>query len=622
MSHTSGTTSLTAYFDSIDKVDVRKQNGEDIVGAEEKIYRQRAKDFLQKAYNEGALNTESFKQLLENISSMLKEINENEWATNKKMESMKEKIISLQKANVALNNTNKGIKPEVGSTPINVSAGAISFSNANLSNSANVSLVGLDGGNVTGKVGIQNTSKDKTKSWAAEGTLGKETSLKLALGGQLPFSKETIMIVAVGATNEKISHDFSTGTQSFNAKQLAGRIALVRVQKSGILKRIQAYLGGSHSGSLDLGTDVRIIETASAFDVSDVQKRYAGADVMEFGVGATVDVGKTGELSFGIGQRNVRYDTKFVVAGNTNEMTGFCEYTIYSQSGNHRYRLRYDTSASMNTLTGRADFSIDKKHGTTAFLGVVYPLTGTGSTRIEAGVAFPLDVHNIPNLKQPSFVRPGRTPAEGNVAAVTRSAIDSLPTSVIGKAEERTTNIAKIDKAELDPAAALDRTTGDLLIEVEGATSIASIAPASAAFILEGTRLRVVARSLAVPATGSTQYYVVAINTSGGLRTIGIRVSNLNGYLRIEQVSTSLTSDTTPDAFSFVDQTGVARSAAIISAPITVAGINAASPISIVGGEYSTDGGATWTTAAGTVESVKNFVLLSCNLNLLTEDGI
>ena len=436
MSHTSGTTSLTAYFDSIDKVDVRKQNGEDIVGAEEKIYRQRAKDFLQKAYNEGALNTESFKQLLENISSMLKEINENEWATNKKMESMKEKIISLQKANVALNNTNKGIKPEVGSTPINVSAGAISFSNANLSNSANVSLVGLDGGNVTGKVGIQNTSKDKTKSWAAEGTLGKETSLKLALGGQLPFSKETIMIVAVGATNEKISHDFSTGTQSFNAKQLAGRIALVRVQKSGILKRIQAYLGGSHSGSLDLGTDVRIIETASAFDVSDVQKRYAGADVMEFGVGATVDVGKTGELSFGIGQRNVRYDTKFVVAGNTNEMTGFCEYTIYSQSGNHRYRLRYDTSASMNTLTGRADFSIDKKHGTTAFLGVVYPLTGTGSTRIEAGVAFPLDVHNIPNLKQPSFVRPGRTPAEGNVAAVTRSAIDSLPTSVIGKAKK------------------------------------------------------------------------------------------------------------------------------------------------------------------------------------------
>ena len=57
---------------------------------------------------------------------------------------------------------------------------------------------------------------------------------------------------------------------------------------------------------------------------------------------------------------------------------------------------------------------------------------------------------------------------------------------------------------------------------------------------------------------------------------------------------------TTPDAFTFVDQTGVAPSSVITSAPITITGINAPSPISVTGGEYSIAGGP-WTSAPGTV---------------------
>jgi len=58
--------------------------------------------------------------------------------------------------------------------------------------------------------------------------------------------------------------------------------------------------------------------------------------------------------------------------------------------------------------------------------------------------------------------------------------------------------------------------------------------------------------------------------------------------------------DTTPDAFTFTDQTGVALSTVIESAAITVSGINSAAAISVTGGEYSINGGA-WTSAAGTV---------------------
>jgi hypothetical protein len=640
---------LAEYLGSIDKTDVRKADGTDIVGDEEKSYRQRAKGFLEKTYKEETLNNGSFKKLVERISNLLNAVRENEWTNNSEMESIKEELKSLQKANTELDKTNKGVKPDTGGAPVSISAGSISYSSANLNNSTSISVIGLDGGKVAGKAGIQSTNKAGTQSLAAEGTVGKETSLKLALGRQLPFSKETIMVVALGATNENISQDFSTGNQTFNAKQIAGKFVLVRVPKEGAFKRIQAYLAGSHSGSIDLGTDVKIIETASNFDISDVQKRYAGADVVEFGLGATVDVGKSGELSFGVGQRRVRYDTAFIDAGNTNEMTGYGEYIFYTQSGNHMYKLRYDTSASVSALTGRADFSIDKKHGTTTFIGVVQPLTGTGSTRIEAGVTFPLDAHNNPDLKQPSFVRPGRTPAEGNVAAVTRSALDTLPTSVVGKTEEKTTDVSKIDKTGLDSTTAIDKATGDLLIDVPGATSIASVSPFSSAFVLQGNtrqaafghfasaagaaaaadetlnnKLRVVMRSLAIPAAGTTQNYTVVMTTSSGTRTVGLQSANLNGHLQIEQViNIGAAFDTVPDAFDFKARSDVPLNTAIISAPSTVSGINFPTPITITGGEYSIDGGA-WVSTSGSVMNGQTVAVrvLSANLFLANTGAI
>jgi uncharacterized delta-60 repeat protein len=58
--------------------------------------------------------------------------------------------------------------------------------------------------------------------------------------------------------------------------------------------------------------------------------------------------------------------------------------------------------------------------------------------------------------------------------------------------------------------------------------------------------------------------------------------------------------DTTPDGFSFTDQTGLPPNAEVQSNEITVAGINAPAPISVVGGEYSINGGA-FTATAGTV---------------------
>lgn len=66
--------------------------------------------------------------------------------------------------------------------------------------------------------------------------------------------------------------------------------------------------------------------------------------------------------------------------------------------------------------------------------------------------------------------------------------------------------------------------------------------------------------------------------------------------------STTLSGDTTPDAFSFIDQLNVATNATVVSNTVTVTGINSAVPISIVGGQYRINGGPQ-TTISGTVNN-------------------
>lgn len=60
--------------------------------------------------------------------------------------------------------------------------------------------------------------------------------------------------------------------------------------------------------------------------------------------------------------------------------------------------------------------------------------------------------------------------------------------------------------------------------------------------------------------------------------------------------------DTTPNQFTFTDQSGVALSSTITSAAITVTGITAAAAITVSGGLYSINGGD-FTADAGTVDN-------------------
>ncbi|MEW5851582.1 MAG: hypothetical protein AB2A00_22520 [Myxococcota bacterium] len=65
----------------------------------------------------------------------------------------------------------------------------------------------------------------------------------------------------------------------------------------------------------------------------------------------------------------------------------------------------------------------------------------------------------------------------------------------------------------------------------------------------------------------------------------------------------SVTPDTTPDAFTFVDVDDVTREAVVISASVTITGIDSPAVVSIVGGEYSLGCAGGFTSAEGVISN-------------------
>lgn len=75
------------------------------------------------------------------------------------------------------------------------------------------------------------------------------------------------------------------------------------------------------------------------------------------------------------------------------------------------------------------------------------------------------------------------------------------------------------------------------------------------------------------------------------------------GGVPVTFTSTTVPADTTPESFVFADQVDVTAAALIVSAPVTITGINGVSPVSVVGGEYSVGCNGTYGAAPGSVDS-------------------
>ncbi len=103
--------------------------------------------------------------------------------------------------------------------------------------------------------------------------------------------------------------------------------------------------------------------------------------------------------------------------------------------------------------------------------------------------------------------------------------------------------------------------------------------------------------------TISNGQQIIVRHTSSGSYSTATNTTLTVGGVSDTFTSTTLAApapDTTPDQFTFTDQTNVPVSSVRTSNTITISGINAATNISITGGEYSLNGGSTWTSSTGT----------------------
>lgn len=93
---------------------------------------------------------------------------------------------------------------------------------------------------------------------------------------------------------------------------------------------------------------------------------------------------------------------------------------------------------------------------------------------------------------------------------------------------------------------------------------------------------------------------VTSANTNNTTTQTQLTIGGVSGSFSVTTLGAPL--DTTPNAFSFTDQTGVALNAVATSNALTITGIDAPAAISISGGSYSINGN-TFTTAAGTINN-------------------
>lgn len=121
--------------------------------------------------------------------------------------------------------------------------------------------------------------------------------------------------------------------------------------------------------------------------------------------------------------------------------------------------------------------------------------------------------------------------------------------------------------------------------------------------------------------------YIITVDDSAANISFEVTPIAETGTLTGDSVRSAplsvITFDTTPDAFSFVDQTDVPVSTELISNSITVSGINVPANITIINGQYSIDGG-TYTNAPGTVVNGQSVTVkqTSSNSSLTTTNTV
>ena len=136
-------------------------------------------------------------------------------------------------------------------------------------------------------------------------------------------------------------------------------------------------------------------------------------------------------------------------------------------------------------------------------------------------------------------------------------------------------------------------------VQMTGLTGAATVSVANGSYCVSATNSCSSCTFRQDPSTVTNGQYLCARHTSSPVP--GGQVDTLVFVGGMGDAFTSITIDTVPAAFSFPAVSGVQPATTQASAAAAITGINAPSPVSVVGGEYSVGCTGTWTSTAGTV---------------------
>lgn len=441
------------------------------------------------------------------------------------------------------------------------------------------------------------------------------------------------LIFTGGQLTQKLDYSFLSGKEKVGMTQNTGGLSYQLQLGEALVRSIDLSAYISKTDSKDL-TDKRFaVDTANLYELWNDPRRIAGGTVtgLQGRLGISPISGSLVKLS--LGAEELKYDV-LIGKDNTTRVTSGIEWL---QQLPDRYNLKVsaDAFASQNRYTIGLDRTLPGANGCHHTLGIAYTGVqgreglgndsqfkliysysfGNGSGG-SSRAASPLNasLHGTANPMAGAPDMAAGDPATDANSGLGKNLLDQvamrpnyIPSHVVAKVDKTAlpTRLVAVDKTGQPAGSTIDAATGDITTPLGvSVTGIAGVTRNGAAFAnghqfaLSGNNLITRPSQIVQPAAGATDIYVVTINNAGGGTTLATIVVS-KGSVKVDSIVIS-TPVTTPDAFTFVDQTDVALSTVIESATITVSGINAAVAISVTGGEYRINGGA-WTSSAGTV---------------------
>ena len=242
----------------------------------------------------------------------------------------------------------------------------------------------------------------------------------------------------------------------------------------------------------------------------------------------------------------------------------------------------------------------------------------TSNTITVAGIAAasPISITNgTYSINGGTYTSDSGTVTNGNTITVQQTSSGSYSTTTnailtIGSISDTFSVTTVIDSADTTPAPFIftDQTGAALsTVITSNAITVSGIGSATTISITGGTYSINGGEYTSESGTVNNGDTVTVQQTSSANYSTQTDVTLTIGGVS-DTFSVTTLDDTTPEAFTFADQTGVSLNTSIESNTVTVSGITAPVPISITGGEYSVsnDGGTTWSEYSASVPSTVN----------------